>query len=288
MKSNNIIIITGLSGSGKSIALNVLEDEGYFCIDNMPVLLLLKFVELHSKMPSEVQKLAMCMDMREKAFGEKYDEVFRQLQEQGYGLRILFLEASESTLVKRYSQTRRKHPVSAGGRLQESIRFEKKSLQGIKKIAERVIDTSELSIHQLNKMVLQYANQGSGTEKMRIEILSFGYKYGLPLEADLLIDVRFIPNPYFHPDLKELDGKDVRVQNFVKKWDETREFLEKYFSLMDYLIPLYRKEGKAYLTIAVGCTGGRHRSVTIAEELFSHLNASHTETTLIHRDIDQT
>lgn len=287
MNDLNIIIITGLSGSGKSTAIDALEDAGYFCVDNMPVLLLPKFLELRSGSVSEVQKLALGMDLREKEFTEKYGEVFDRLRKEGHRLEIVFLEASEEVLLKRYSQTRRQHPVSKEGRLIQSIRAEKTQLNGLKEIADKIIDTSNYTVHQLKEFITQYAYQGRNAERMRVTVLSFGFKYGIPLDTDLLIDVRFFPNPYFIPELKKLDGKDERVKQFVKKWQGTGSFLKKYFSLLEYLLPLYEKEGKSYLTVSVGCTGGRHRSVTIAEEIFDHLKRQRKEMTIIHRDIDR-
>ncbi len=288
MKNLNIIIITGLSGSGRSTAINALEDAGYFCVDNLPVLLLPKFLELRSGSVSEVQKLAFGMDLRQKEFVKNYREVFFTLRKEGYHFVMLFLESSEEVLLKRFSETRRQHPVSGGKNLLDSIRSEKGQLSGLKEIADKIIDTSSLTVHQLKDVILQQVEQGVKSERMRVAVLSFGFKYGVPLEADLMIDVRFIPNPYFIPELKKLDGKDDRVRRFVMKWRETREFLEKYVSLLDYLIPFYEKEGKSYLTIAVGCTGGRHRSVTVAEEIFEHLKSQKGEILLQHRDMGLT
>lgn len=286
MKNLNIVIITGLSGSGKSMAIDALEDVGYFCVDNLPVLLLPKFVELHSGGVSEIQKLAFGMDLRQKEFVKNYQEIFHMLRKEGYSFVVLFLECSEEVLLKRYSETRRQHPIANGANLVDRIRSEKRQLKGLKEMADKIIDTSNLTVHQLKDVIIQHALQGLKTERMRISVISFGFKYGVPLEADLLIDVRFIPNPYFMPELKKLDGKDERVQQFVTKWTETREFFEKYFALLEYLLPLYEREGKSYLTIAVGCTGGRHRSVTVAEKIFEHLREEKRELTLKHRDIE--
>lgn len=286
MKDLNIIIITGLSGSGKSTAIDALEDAGYFCVDNMPVLLLPKFLELRSRSASEVYKLALCMDLREKEFVENYQEIFEQLRQESCNLEILFLEASEEVLLQRFSQTRRLHPVSKSNSLLDNIRAEKKLLKGLKRISDKIIDTSHHTIHQLKDVVVQHANRSTTTKIMRINLVSFGFKYGIPLEADLLIDVRFIPNPFFIPELQKLDGKHARVQQFVEKCPETRQFLEKYIALLEYLFPLYKKEGKSYVTLGVGCTGGRHRSVTIAERIVDHFKNLNWEITLIHRDIE--
>jgi len=286
VKDLNIIIITGLSGSGKSTAIDALEDAGYFCVDNMPVLLLPKFLELRSGSASEVYKLALCMDLREKEFVENYQEIFEQLRQESCNLEILFLEASEEVLLQRFSQTRRLHPVSKSNSLLDNIRAEKKLLKGLKRISDKIIDTSHHTIHQLKDVVVQHANRSTTTKIMRINLVSFGFKYGIPLEADLLIDVRFIPNPFFIPELQKLDGKHARVQQFVEKCPETRQFLEKYIALLEYLFPLYKKEGKSYVTLGVGCTGGRHRSVTIAERIVDHFKNLNWEITLIHRDIE--
>ena len=286
MKNLNIVIITGLSGSGKSMAIDALEDVGYFCVDNLPVLLVPKFLELHSGGVSEIQKLAFGMDLRQKEFVKNYQEIFHLLRKEGYRFVVLFLECSEEVLLKRYSETRRQHPIANGANLVDRIRSEKRQLKGFKEMADKIIDTSNLTVHQLKDVIIQHALQGVKRERMRISVISFGFKYGVPLEADLLIDVRFIPNPYFIPKLKKLDGKDERVQQFVTKWTETREFFEKYLALLEYLLPLYEREGKSYLTIAVGCTGGRHRSVTIAEEIFEHLKEEKRDLTLKHRDIE--
>lgn len=286
MKDFHLLIISGLSGSGKSTAIHALEDAGFFCVDNMPVLLLPKFLELSSGSASEVQKLAFGMDLREKHFLQHHQDIFGALKQAGYHLEILFLEAGTEVLLKRYSQTRRQHPVARGEGLRESIHYERRQLEGLKHIADRVIDTSDLTVHQLKNLIVQHASRYTKPGAMRINVISFGFKYGVPAEADVMLDVRFIPNPYFIPELRRLSGKDPRAQQFVLKWPETTSFLERIFDLLDFLIPHYQREGKAYLTLAFGCTGGRHRSVTVAEKVFERLGGMDCEVVLNHRDLD--
>ena len=281
-----IIIISGLSGSGKSTAIKALEDVGYFCVDNLPVVLLPKFLELRTGSDSEISKLALVMDIREKGFLSSYSDILDKLRNQGYQFEILFLKASEEILLRRYSQTRMHHPLAKGKSILEAIRDEKEQLKGLKQIADKVIDTSHYNVHELKKVVLGHVLKVVHTGHLEIHILSFGFKYGVPYDADLVIDVRFLPNPYFVPELRGLDGTAPGVQTFVKKWDETKIFLEKYLDLLDYLIPLYNKEGKSYLTIAVGCTGGRHRSIVVADEIFQHLKKKTERINLVHRDIE--
>ncbi|MGD9022235.1 MAG: RNase adapter RapZ [Deltaproteobacteria bacterium] len=285
-KQAKITIISGLSGSGKSTAIKALEDIGFFCVDNLPVALLPKFLELRAQTDSEIVKLALVMDVRERDFVSTYADVLDGLGKAGYRFEILFLEASEEILLRRYSQTRMHHPLAKGKGLLEAIRSEREQLEGLKRIADKVIDTSHYNVHELRAAVLSHVRKAIQTGHVEVHVLSFGFKYGIPHDADLLIDVRFLPNPYFVPALTKLDGTAPEVQAFVKQWDETRVFLKKYFDLLDYLIPLYEKEGKSYLTIAVGCTGGRHRSIVIAEEIFEHLREKVDRVNLVHRDIE--
>ncbi|MBW2174421.1 MAG: RNase adapter RapZ [Deltaproteobacteria bacterium] len=286
MKRGKIVIISGLSGSGKSTAIKALEGVGFFCVDNMPVALLPKFLELRTESDSEISKLALVMDIREKDFVSTYSDILNRLGKQGYRFEILFLEASEEMLLRRYSETRMQHPLSNGGGLLEAIHNEREQLAGLKGIADKVIDTSHYNVHELKAIILGHVLKAIQTGQVDVHILSFGYKYGIPHDADLVIDVRFLPNPYFVPELKELDGLATEVQAFVKGWDETQVFLKKYLGLLDYLIPLYENEGKAYLTVAVGCTGGRHRSVVIAGEIFQYLNKKTDKINLVHRDVE--
>jgi RNase adapter protein RapZ len=284
---SNIIIITGFSGSGKSTAIAALEDAGYYCVDNMPVALLPDFLKLPIESGADFAGCAFVMDLREHGFLSKYAGVMESLKKTGCSIEIVFLEADEKTLLQRYKQTRRHHPLAAGKSLIEGIRAEKKLLQDLRKSAERVIDTSTFNVHELKSMVLHIAQNCTSLTPMAIQVMSFGYKYGIPLDADLIIDVRFLSNPYFVPKLKQLDGESKKIQDFVLKDPETALFLRKYLDLLDYLIPLYEKEGKAYLTIAIGCTGGRHRSVVIARAVGEHLLALQKQITITHRDIGQ-
>jgi UPF0042 nucleotide-binding protein len=286
VKKIKIIIITGLSGSGKSTAISAFEDAGFYCVDNMPVALLPKFLELPIESNSEITGLAFVMDLREKSFLYRYSLVFDFLKKKGYQFKILFLEADEESLLKRYSQTRRHHPLSQDKSLLEGIRIEQEQLKELKITADKIIDTSRYTVHDLKSVINNIAQQNKNVAPMRINILSFGFKYGTPHDASLIMDVRFLANPYFVPELKDFDGKNQKIKNYVLNNDEARRFTKKYLDLLDYLIPLYEKEGKAYLTIAVGCTGGRHRSVTIAEALFEHIKKPGRQIIVTHRDID--
>ncbi len=286
MKDTKIIIITGLSGSGKTTAINALEDAGFFCIDNLPVIVLPKFLELRAETSSEITKLALVMDLREKEFLQRYNDIFAKLRQEGYLFEVLFLEASTEVLLRRYSQTRRKHPLSEDKSLLEGIETERKELKELREIADHIIDTSNYNVHELKEIVLNHVLKAIPTKRMNIYVLSFGYKYGIPHDADLVIDVRFLPNPYFVQELRNLDGTSPQVKRYMDKWKATHIFVEKYLDLLHYLMPLYEKEGKSSLTIAVGCTAGRHRSVTIAKNIFQELKKTRDLITLTHRDIE--
>jgi RNase adapter protein RapZ len=280
-----ILIITGLSGSGKSTALSALEDYGYFCIDNLPVQLLPKFIALRNQTGSEVVKLGLVMDMRAKEFVHHFNDVFTQIRSENYDLSIIFLEASDDTLVKRYSETRRRHPLAGDGSLPDGIRRERDLMIPVREASDDVIDTSQYNTHQLREIVIQHfalTEPGRGTS---IELLSFGFKYGLPPEADILMDVRFLPNPYYLDELRELDGRDDRVVEYVMAGEDTREFIYKLRDLLFFLIPRYRREGRAYLVVAIGCTGGQHRSVTIVYKLAEQLKTRFDNISVRHRDI---
>ena len=286
MKNKKIIIITGLSGSGKSTAIDALEDGGFFCIDNLPVILLPKFLEFRAQTGSEITKLALVMDLREEEFIQRYPDIFTKLRQEGCLFEILFLEASTEILLRRYSQTRRKHPLSEAKSLLEGIQAERKELKDLREIADLIIDTSNYNVHELKEIILNHVLKAVPAKRMKIYLLSFGFKYGIPADADLVIDVRFLPNPHFVQELRNLDGTSPKVKEFMDRWKETHIFLEKYLDLLNYLIPHYEKEGKSSLTIAVGCTAGTHRSVSIADAIYRELKKTTNLITLTHRDIE--
>ncbi|MGD9331530.1 MAG: RNase adapter RapZ [Desulfobacterales bacterium] len=286
MTGKHIFIITGLSGSGKSTAIDVMEDAGFYCVDNMPVSLLPKFLELPLQHNADIAGLAFVMDAREKSFITQHAGVFAALKADGHRLEIIFLEADEQDLLQRYSQTRRYHPLGRDKNLVESIQREKRDLTKLRTSADQIINTSGLTVHDL-KQVIRTLIRHQNVTHMQIQILSFGFKYGAPHNADLVMDVRFLANPYFHPELKPLDGESTRVRDFVMADPNSGPFLEKYLGLLDDLIPLYEKEGKAYLTIAIGCTGGHHRSVAIARAVFEHIRRQGAEVQIAHRDIQR-
>lgn len=287
MKKQEILIITGLSGSGKSTALAAFEDAGFYCVDNMPVALLPDFLKLPIEREARNSGFVFVMDLREQNFLSSYKQVLADLKQQGYHFNILFLEADDQILLQRYSQTRRLHPLSNGRSLLEGIRAEKQQMAELKKAAQNVINTSAYNVHELKKLIFGIAQKMVHLRSMRLNIMSFGFKYGVPHEADLVADVRFLANPYFVPELKELDGECRAVKDFVLKNEQAHQFLAKYTDLLDYLIPLYEKEGKAYLTIAIGCTGGHHRSVAIARELYNHIKTQGKQIEITHRDINR-
>ena len=265
------VLVSGLSGSGKTTAIKALEDMGFYCVDNLPIVLFPKFVELCSQSAGEITKAALVVDIRGKEFLEGSRQIIQQLREEGYLIEILFLESSDEILVSRYRETRRQHPLAIGRSVLEGIQSEREGLRIMRDMANKVIDTSEFNVHELQDAIRKYFSNESRLRKMTITLLSFGYSYGIPHEADLLVDVRFLPNPYFIEELKRLTGEDLQVSEYVLKWDETREFLRRLQELVEFLIPLYKKEGKTYLTIAIGCTGGRHRSIVVANSMEAYL-----------------
>jgi RNase adapter protein RapZ len=287
MKNLRVVIITGLSGSGKSTALRALEDIGFFCVDNLPVILLPKFLSITTSSSPEIKQVAMVMDLRERSFLDKYQRIFTGLKEKGYKIEILFLESSDDSLLHRFSETRRIHPLSERGMIIEGILMEREKLSSLKKMADKIIDTTSVNVHQLKDIVQRHFLPSSKHKKMVINITSFGYRYGLPVDADLVFDVRFLPNPYFVENLKNYDGHHADVQDYVLQNKESKEFLKKILDLMNLLIPLYEKEGKVRLNIAMGCTGGKHRSVVMANKLDSYFSSMKYMVNLNHRDINK-
>lgn len=286
MKKLKLIIITGLSGSGKSVAVAALEDAGFFCVDNLPAALLPKFLELPIQRESDIHGLGFVMDLREKRFLTTYPRIVEELRQKNYNLEILFLEAEENVLLQRFSETRRHHPLAQDKPLLEGIRAEKMLLEPLKSAATRVIDTSRYNRHDLKAIIFEIARSSLDAVPMRVQVISFGFKHGIPPDTDIIMDVRFLANPFFVPALKHKNGRDAAVQHFVLNSAATREFLSKFQDLLDFLVPLYEKEGKAYLTIAIGCTGGQHRSIVIAETLYAHIKRPGRPVNITHRDID--
>ncbi|NTW07270.1 MAG: RNase adapter RapZ [Syntrophaceae bacterium] len=282
-----VVIITGLSGSGKSTALRALEDIGFFCVDNLPVVLLPKLLDITTKSSPEIKQVAMVMDLRERSFLKKYEDIFSRLKEKGYKIEILFLDSSDESLLRRFSVTRRTHPLSEKGSIMDGIRLEREKLSSLKEMADQVIDSTSTNVHQLKDIVQRYFLPASETKKVIINVISFGYRYGLPADADLVFDVRFLPNPYFVEDLKDFNGQNDAVRDYVLKNEKSETFLQKVLDLMTYLIPLYDKEGKVRLNVALGCTGGKHRSVVMADQLGAHFSEMKYIVNVTHRDISK-
>lgn len=282
----HVVVVTGLSGSGKSTAIKAFEDLSYFCIDNLPVPLLPHFLDLCEKDMPDIRKIALGIDIRERTFLKDYDKIFRSLEDSGYSFEIIFLEAATDILQRRYSQTRRIHPVaSSESLLLSAIQQERTELQALRNRATRIVDTGTLSVHQLKAMITRSYSMISETERLSVQVLSFGFKYGLPFEADLVMDVRFLPNPYFVEELKNQDGCSPEVGAWVLQWPAARQFISDYTTLLLKLLPCYLAEGKRYLTIAIGCTGGKHRSVVFADQIAERLQQQSYFVTVFHRDV---
>ncbi len=286
MSKLRIIIISGMSGSGKSYAIKSFEDMGFFCVDNLPTALVPKFVDLCAQSGKGITRVALGIDIRERDFIGNFNKLYDGLKEDGHDIEALFLDASDEALVRRFSETRRPHPLAKDRPLHEAIRMEREQMEGIKKKAGRIIDTSALTVHQLRDELYKHYRP-RGDQAMTVSAMSFGFKYGVPYDADLVFDVRFLPNPNFVPELRDLTGLQPEVQGFVRKKKDTAAFLRKLTGLLDFLLPLYKKEGKTYLTIAVGCTGGRHRSVAVVESLREKMDAGGQDVIVRHRDIEK-
>ena len=286
----DVIIITGLSGSGMSSATNAFEDLGYFCVDNLPLTLMPTFGRLvqpedHNR--PHIERAALVVDIREGRFLSEFPERLRELRASGLRVFVLFFEASDEALVRRFSETRRPHPFDTGDGLLESIRRERRAMSEIRQLADQVIDTSAHTVHTLRRLLIERFGGESGAT-MRVQVYSFGYKHGAPHDVDLLFDVRHLPNPHFVPELRDLSGHDSRIVRYLMASDEVRETLGRFTDLIDYLLPLYRREGKSYVTIGIGCTGGRHRSVMAANYIARHLRRGGYEAAAVHRDVSKT
>jgi UPF0042 nucleotide-binding protein len=283
------VIVTGMSGGGKRTALKMLEDAGYYCVDNLPVPLIEKFAELITMKSTEIAKVALGLDVRADQSFAGIEEVLDRMKDKGYVFEILFMDANDATLLRRYKESRRNHPLSPDGRVEEGIQREREILSNIKLKADYVIDTSNLLTRELKEEIDRIFIQNEEYNSLMISVESFGFKYGIPADADLIFDVRFMPNPFYIDELKHKTGNDREVQDYVMGFPEAGIFLDKLSDMLDFLIPNYVREGKHQLVIGIGCTGGRHRSVTMANELYRRLGScnGHYGLKLYHRDVNQ-
>ena len=282
------IVLTGLSGSGKSQAIRALEDLGYFCVDNLPTMLIPTLAELTERAAGDLEKVAIVVDVREGSFLSRFPKVFRKLRVMpGLEPALIFLEASDTALVRRFSETRRPHPLARDRSVSEGIREERERLGAIRRMADEIVDTTDLTVHELRQIFKSWSRGKVEGRPLVVTFLSFGYKHGVPVEADLVFDARFLPNPHFVPRLRSLTGKDSAVVRYMRQFEATTEFIDRVTEFLAFAIPQYRTEDKSYLTVAMGCTGGRHRSVMIAEVLrrtLAHLKGVRVRVS--HRDID--
>lgn len=285
----DIVIITGLSGSGMSSATNAFEDLGYFCVDNLPITLLPTFARLvqpdEDEEEARIGRAALVINIREGEFLAEFGAQLGALKNQGLRMFVLFLEATDEALQRRFSETRRPHPADTGAGLFEAIRAERAAMSNIRALADSIIDTSEHTVHTLRRLLIERFSPELDGAPMRVQVLSFGHKYGNPPDMELMFDVRHLPNPYFVPELRELSGHDRRVVQYLKSSPEVEETLRRFSDLLDYLLPLYKREGKSYVTVGIGCTGGRHRSVMIANALARWLRRHGYQSQSIHRDV---
>lgn len=280
-----IVIITGISGSGKSTGVRVLEDEGFFCIDNLPVSLVPTFVDLMGKSTDRVRDVALVMDIRDPDSLRGHEKVLQDLRDAGHVVDILYFDASDEVIIRRFSETRRRHPVAESVSVLEGITYEREQLAGLRHQATQVIDTSEFNIHQLKDVVISLIRGRNGARVMTVHLQSFGFRYGIPLESDMVMDVRFLANPHFIPELRRFTGLEDQVKRYVMEKDETRLYMRKLTGLLEFLLPGFLREGKSYLTISTGCTGGKHRSVAITEELREFFSDKKVIVKVTHRDI---
>lgn len=288
MKHRRMVVVTGMSGSGRSAALKAFEDLGYYCVDNLPMLLLASFIDFAGS-SEEAACSAIGIDIRERGFASEFPPKYRALKESGQNMELLFLEASDQVLVRRYSETRRPHTLAKGDTpLLDAIRQERRALADVRLLADRILDTTDYTVHDLRQAVERHYSEQDGGRPMVITVVTFGYKFGAPYDLDLLFDLRFLPNPHFVPELKLLTGEDKRVRDYVIARPESEEFLSKLLDFLNYVLPRYRAEGKSYLTIGFGCTGGRHRSVSVAFAIAERLRQAGYDVNVKHRDVART
>ena len=282
--AHHLVLLTGLSGSGKGSVLNTFEDLGFYCVDNLPVALIPKFSELYVE-GGEIERAALLVDAREGEQIDKLPGIYRQLVNE-HPATLVFIEAGDEALMRRFSETRRPHPLGRGGSIAEGIREERRRMAPIRRLADVVIDTTKFNVHELRQSIIDRF-QNPGRRPLLVSVVSFGYRYGIPPDADLVFDVRFLPNPHFVPRLRPFSGKDPRVARYIRSFTQTGEFLRRIESLLLYLIPHYIQEGKSYLTVALGCTGGRHRSVALAEIIKRAIKKKGYSAKVVHRDLDK-
>jgi UPF0042 nucleotide-binding protein len=282
-----IFVVTGMSGSGKSFAIRAFEDNGFFCIDNLPALLIPKFIDLCQDHREGVTRIALGVDLRGEQFLQSWPNVLAEIRAAGHHVQVLFFDASDDVLLRRFSETRRPHPLAGRGSVQDGISRERKALEDMRALADRIIDTSDLTVHQLKREIEQQFCLTSFSRRMAVFLTSFGYKFGIPHDTDIILDVRFLPNPYFVNELREKTGLDVAVKDYVLQNEDTRAFLDRLYALLEFTLPLYEREGKSSLTVALGCTGGRHRSVVLVEDLRQRLGQGHLRIHVKHRDIEK-
>lgn len=281
-----LLIISGISGSGKTTATQHFEDMGFFCVDNLPIELIPKFLELCQQSENEIDKVALVLDIREKKFLKRYNDALAYLKKEAFQYQVLFLDASDEALLRRYKETRRRHPLSETS-VSEGLTLEREMLADVKESADIVLDTSDYSIHDLKEILRKHSAFEVQSSRMSISLVAFGFKYGIATDSDMVLDVRFLPNPYFIESLKNLTGKDPEVVRYLTDRKETKQYLKRLYDFIDYLLPLYVLEGKSYMTLGIGCTGGRHRSVVIAEAVKKHLDEKEYHVSIRYRDMER-
>lgn len=281
------VIVTGMSGAGKSTTLKTLEDIGYFCVDNLPIQLIMRFAEIAYAKDNDINNVAIGVDIRSGVYLEQLSECLQQLKESQYDYEILFLDSNDDVLIKRYKETRRNHPLARNGRIEDGIKMERSRIAFLRKEADYIIDTTSLLTRELKAELDKIFIENAEYSNFIINVVSFGFKYGIPRDADLVFDVRFLPNPYYDLELRSLTGNDEAIQNFVMQFDEAKEFMNKIADLLEFLIPNYIKEGKNGLVVAIGCTGGKHRSVTLANGIYKELETLPYSVRIVHRDIEK-